>query len=367
MGAETRLTLNHYCTYFDRNFLIQGLALWRSLAAHDADAVLWVLTLDEFTAIALREIGGTWLKVVPLTTLEADDPELSATQTGRSRVEYYFTLSPCWPRWLLRRHPEIEQVTYIDADLFFFSDPAPIFTAMEHVHASVLITSHRFPSWLSHYEKHGIYNVGILAFRNDEAGRACLEDWRTRCLEWCFDRLEGARYADQKYLEAWPARWGEAVLVLDHPGVNLAPWNWGGHQIQYTSDNAVTVDGEPLIIYHFARFRVSPSLKWFQSGQLDYGVMGLRLRRALYIPYWRALCAARAEIRVRYPDFDFPVQSKRGGRAFWRSAPLRLLFGGTWYLAGDRFLNFRGGLGRWSGKFLGLARQTKRMLRRGTD
>ena len=58
--------MNHYCTYFDRGFLAQGLALWRSLAKHDLDSVLWVLALDEFTADVLREVGGTWLRVVTL-------------------------------------------------------------------------------------------------------------------------------------------------------------------------------------------------------------------------------------------------------------------------------------------------------------
>ena len=38
--------MNHYCTYFDRGFLPQGLAMWTSLKAHDATAVLWVLALD---------------------------------------------------------------------------------------------------------------------------------------------------------------------------------------------------------------------------------------------------------------------------------------------------------------------------------
>ena len=61
--------MNHYCTYFDRGFLIQGVALWRSLAAQDHDAVLWVLALDDFTAEVLREIGGTWLRVIPARSI----------------------------------------------------------------------------------------------------------------------------------------------------------------------------------------------------------------------------------------------------------------------------------------------------------
>ena len=403
--------MNHYCTYFDRGFLIQGLALWRSLAAQDPDAVLWVLALDDFTVDVLREVGGTWMRVVPLAELEASVPKLAAAKANRSRVEYYFTLSPCWPRWLLARHPEIERITYVDADMFFFGHPAPIFAAMEAEQASVLITGHRFPAWLRHYERHGRFNVGILSFSNDVAGRACLDDWFTRCLAWCYDRLEDGKYADQKYLDEWPARLGAALLVLEHPGVNLAPWNWsrtrwsaasptrfptaapdkrvgsslllslrgvGGdeaiqldrhgslpeprddsqkHAVPRVGGNAPHRDGQPLILFHFARFRPASGDRWWQSGQLDYGIMPFRLRNAIYGPYWRALTAARTEIAARRNGFDFPSRSGRQGREFWRTLPLRLACGGNWLRIGDRFFNLSLGLGLFSGRILAALRR----------
>jgi hypothetical protein len=349
--------MNHTCTYFDRTFAIQGLALWRSLAAHDPAAVLWVLALDDFTAELLRDMAEPRLRVVALAEVEHGDPELAAVRGNRTRVEYYFTLSPCWPRWLLATHPEIERVTYLDADLFFFSSPAPIFAAMDAAAASVLITAHRFPPWLAHYERHGIFNVGVLAFRHDAIGRACLDDWRAQCLAWCHDRLEDGRYADQKYLDDWPAKWGGKLLVLDRPGVNLAPWNWA----QQDFVQRQWVDEAELIIFHFARFRPLLGDWWWQSGQLDYGVMPWTLRQAIYGPYWRALCAARGEIRVRRPDFDFPRRPARLGREFWRSLPLRVVFGGDWLRLGDRFFNLRLGAGRWSGRALALLRALIRM------
>ena len=344
--------MNHYCTYFDRGFAIQGLALWRSLAAHDVDAVLWVLALDDFTAEVLRETGGTWLRVVTLAELEAGDADLAAAKANRTRVEYYFTLSPCWPRWLLAKHPEIGRVTYVDADMFFFANPDAVFAAMDAGNASVLVTAHRFPAWLRHYERHGTFNVGILAFRNDAAGRACLDDWRQRCLTWCHDRFEDGKYADQKYLDDWPARFGAALLVLDHAGVNFAPWNWAGHRCEVTTDGAVRVDDQPLVLFHAARFRPILGDGWWQSGQLDYGVMPRRLRNAIYGPYWSALTAARAEIAARRPGFDFVRQPARFGRSFWRALPLRLVFGGDWWRVGGAFFNLRLGLGRWSGQCL---------------
>ena len=343
--------MNHYCTYFDRGFLAQGLALWRSLAKHDLDSVLWVLALDEYTVDVLREVGGTWLRVVTLAEVEAGDAELAAAKANRTRVEYFFTLSPCWPRWLLEKHgvqAGIERITYVDADMFFFASPAGIFEAMDGAQASVLVTAHRFPPWLKRYERHGKFNVGILSFRNDAAGRGCLNDWRGRCLTWCYDRLEDGKYADQKYLDAWPERLGAALLVLPQAGVNLAPWNWGGVDFGRLRR---AEDGE-LVLFHFARFRPVLGEWWWQSGQLDYGVMPRALRRAIYGPYGRALVAARDELARRRAGFDFVRRPARSGREFWRSLPLRLVFGGGWLRVGDDFFNLRGGLGRWSGQCL---------------
>lgn len=342
--------MRHYCTYFDRGFLIQGVALWRSLARHDPAAVLWVLALDDFTAKLLDELSDTRLRVVSLAELEAGDPELREAKTNRSCVEYYFTLSPCWPHWLLTAKPEIDRVTYLDADLFFFASPAPIFAAMDAAGASVLITEHRFPTWLRSYERHGRFNVGLLVFRRDSVGLSCLEEWRAQCLAWCYDRLEPTRYADQKYLDAWPAKLGTALLILGDRGVNAAPWNWSGG----VPDRECDVS--KLVLFHFARFRPLGGDRWWQSGQLDYGVMPSARRNAIYGAYWQASRAARAEIAACEPGVDFPRRGARLGREFWRMLPLRIVFGGDWLRIGDSFHNLRGGLGRWSGQCLAALR-----------
>ncbi len=361
--------MNHYCTYFDRGFLIQGLAMWRSLAGQDRDSVLWVLALDEFTAEVLREGGGTWLRLVRLEEVEAGDEELKAAKENRTKAEYYFTLSPCWPRWLLKKRPEIERVTYLDADLFFFGDPGVIFDAMDEAGASVLVTRHRFPSWLKHYEKHGVFNVGVLSFRRDEVGLRCLDEWRKECLAWCYDRLEEGRYADQKYLDAWPETLGGALLVLEDAEVNAAPWNWVGVKWEVGEERRgggsappaeVHVEGKPLVVFHFARFRPICGTWWWQSGQLDYGVMPWRLRNALYGAYWRALDAARQEIAARRPGFGFPDRAARFDRSFWRGLPLRVVFGSDWLRVGNKFVSGRWGLGRWSGRVLGVLRRMGR-------
>jgi hypothetical protein len=341
--------LNHYCTYFDRGFLPQGLALWRSLQAHDPVAALWVLALDADTACVLRAMREPGLRVVALAELEAGDPELAATRENRSRMEYYFTLSPCWPRWLMHVRPEIDKLVYLDADLLFFDCPQPIWDDLTK--GSVLLGSHRFPDYLRHYEQHGRYNVGVLGWCRDSSGLACLDWWRGRCLEWCHDRLEPGRYADQKYLEEWPRRFA-GVVECRHPGVNLAPWNWMNHACCVRNARAVEVDGRPLVVFHFARFRPLAGRWWWQSGQVDYGVMPWRLRQAIYGRYVQALVTAEEKIRRVQPGFTSVRRAVRFDRSFWRSLPLRLVFGSDWLYAGGVLLSGRLGLGRYSGRCL---------------
>jgi hypothetical protein len=335
----------HYCTYFDSGFLPQGIALWKSLKAHDASAVLWVLALDEVAASVMRGLDAADLRVVELTELEAADSDLLVAKGNRRRVEYYFTLSPCWPRYLFRTWPEIDRLLYLDADLFLFADPRPVWDDLER--GSVLLCSHRLARFLHRYERHGRFNVGVLGWKRNSAGLACLDWWRERCLEWCYDRIEEKRYADQKYLEDWPLLFS-GVVECKHPGVNLAPWNWMNHRYEFATQG-VRVDGLPVVVFHFARFRALRGDWWWQSGQLDFGVMPWGLRQALYCKYWRALASAADEIRKLNPIWAPSRRPARLDGAFWRLLPFRLLFGSDWLRVGGVFVSGRLGLGRFSG------------------
>lgn len=346
----------HYCTYFDSGFVPQGVALWRSLRRHDPEALLWVLALDDGAAALLRYVADDSLRITSLAELEAADPELAAVKSSRSRVEYFFTLSPCWPRSLLRTHPDIDRITYLDADLLFFARPQELFDELGN--GSILLCEHDFPSYLRHYEKHGRYNVGVQIWRRDAAGMACLDWWRERCLDWCFDRLEADRYADQKYLEQWPVRF-DRVVECRHPGVNLAPWNWMSRRVEIAEGGGVRVDGRSLVVFHFARFCPLLVDRWWRSGQLDYGIMPWRMRQAIYGAYWKALADAHQELRRVYPQWRPPRRrGSRLNRAFWRELPFRLLFGSDWLRIGGYFVSGRLGLGRYSGRVIAWLRTT---------
>jgi hypothetical protein len=307
------------CTYFDHRYLLRGLTLYRSLARHDPRLEFHVLSLDDRTQAALERLAWPGLHPMPLSALETGDHELVATRGERTLVEYYFTLTPAWARFALRSHcAPGETITLMDADLHFYSSPEAINAEVKG--ASMLVVGHRFPDHMRHLEAVGRYNVGLITFRNDAGGNAALDDWRTECIEWCHDRIEAGRFSDQKYLDAWPARYA-GVRELRHPGGGLAPWNWMRFRIDDTPEG-ILVDDEPLVFYHFHAVRLFGE-RIYDSGTRPYGTPPEWLRRRLYDEYVIALRETRDMIEPAVGRFPLGSALSRTSLARYALAMLR--------------------------------------------
>lgn len=287
--------MNHFCTYFDSNYLVRGLTMYRSMRVCAADFHLHVLALDHAVEEILRRLNPPNLEVIGLSALERWEPRYQSARRNRSLVEYYFTLSPGLPLYLMQTNKEIDLITYVDADLFFYGSPQALMNELGS--RSILITEHRYPSHLTDHVMYGRYNVQYQTFRRDEAGLQCLRRWHEQCLEWCYDRVEPERYADQKYLDEWPRLYGDALVVSSHKGAGLAPWNWSTESIEYTPAG-LRIGGHPLLFYHFHGVKVFGP-HFISNGLLDWGMMPWRIRRWLYSGYVRELRRTRAWIRTQ--------------------------------------------------------------------
>ena len=290
--------MRHFCTYFDHRYLPQGLALYESLRRHCGDFCLWVLCLSDSCHRVLDKLALEKIRPIALSDLERGDDELLKAKGNRSIVEYYFTCSSSLPLHVFKLQPDVEMLTYLDSDLWFFSSPEPLFDELGG--NSIGIVSHRFPASLHHMEKNGIYNVGWLTFRRDERGLACLRWWQERCLEWCYDRHEPGRFADQKYLDDWPERF-PGVAVLQHTGANVAPWNLANHPVEENA-GGVLVDGQALIFFHFHHLKRLRG--WlFETALPQYQVkLNGVLKRRVFAPYLAALDAQRRRVQPLLSD-----------------------------------------------------------------
>lgn len=249
-----------------------------------------MLCMDDTAYRILTELEFPELKPIALEEFEKNDEQLMVAKTNRSRIEYYFTCTPSLPLFILNNGPEVDVITYLDADLFFFHNPAPLFQEMDS--ASIAIIESRFSTKLKYAEIYGIYNVGWLSFRRDEIGLDCLNWWKDRCIEWCYDRVENGRFAEQKYLDDWPSRFRN-VKVISHKGANLAFWNVSNYRLSMI-DEKVLVDEQPLLFYHFCGIKeIIPSV--YTSGLRLYGSQSAALlRNKLYRHYITVMRESRS-------------------------------------------------------------------------
>jgi hypothetical protein len=285
-----------YCTYFDHNYLARALLTIRSLRLYDTSTPIYILTLSDLCETVLRALGLPNVEIIPLPTLEQAYPELAALKPQRTRMEYYFTLTPFLPHYVFATTPA-DRVTYIDMDLYFFSSPKPVLESLGQ--ASVAITPHRFSFEYRQHFVFGLFNVAWVTFRRCAEGLDCLNSYKADCTAWCHDRLEDGRFGDQKYLDSWPQRY-PSLRIIEHKGVNLAPWNVDNFDLRMKHQKLM-VDEYPVVFYHFSGMGTRP------SGGVDAyvptrpGAGKDVLIRHIVKPYLRRLENLRANLHQRFP------------------------------------------------------------------
>jgi hypothetical protein len=285
--------------------------MYQSLLKHDNNFYLWIICFDDLAYELLHELKLSNVSLVSLTQFE--DSELLAIKSKRTRQEYCWTCTPSTILYVLNNAPYVDAVTYLDADLMFFSSPEPIFT--EAGQASIILTEHRYMPEFDNSLLYGIYNVQFMMFRRDKEGLKAINWWRDRCLEWCYLRLEDGKFGDQKYLDDWLDRF-QGVHVLQNIGAGLAPWNATQYSI-HQLDNIIYVNDVPVIFYHFHYLKLYP----FNISHLSSYPINIDIINFIYVNYLQEINKAYQEISSIYPNFkggitNFPNPPKRPDKLY---------------------------------------------------
>jgi len=282
----------HYVTLFDSHYLPQGLCLYRSLEEHGRPFHLWIVAVDEACATALGKLQLGQATVVRLQEVEND--ALRSVKPDRSVAEYCWTLTPFLPSYVFSRRLDIERVTYIDADLFFFQSPVMLIDEFLASGKHVLMTEHAFAPEREADLRYGRFCVQFMTFRNSEPARGILADWQQRCVAWCYAREEDGKFGDQKYLDDWPRDYPSDVHILTRTDRTLAPWN-----VAYFS----RVDGTARpTFFHFQSLKIVSKRKVVLYFMYRIG----RRNRWIYDCYLSALRSAIREMQSR----DIPLVAR---------------------------------------------------------
>ncbi|MGH2980536.1 MAG: hypothetical protein ACRDKV_00645 [Solirubrobacterales bacterium] len=234
-------------------YLPNVIALHDSLRRVSRDRFgMQVVCTDAQAGELLQALALPGLTVIPLGDIEQFDPGLPDVRDQRTSEEYSWTLKAPGLRYAFEREPELDMLSFVDADMLFFDDPAPMFDELGD--ASILLVAHNFhPRW-DKVEKVGPYNSGSIVFRRDSNALAALSYWRDRTNEWCFNQHVDGLFGDQRFLDDWPERF-EGVRVTRNPGINLTCASSPNFELEWRDDRPL-VDGRPVILYHYTSHEI---------------------------------------------------------------------------------------------------------------
>ncbi len=288
-----------FCTLFDSKYLSRGLAMYESLRQHCPDFQLYIFPFDTTSYNILESMKLANVTLISLS--EFEDSELLRIKSTRTKAEYCWTATSSTILFILEKY-SAPHCTYIDSDLFFYSNPSVLVGEMGN--SSILLTEHRYSQEYIKSLIFGKYCVQFITFCNNEKGLTALRWWRNACLDWCYNREEDGKFGDQKYLDDWTERF-EGVHLLQHLGGGVAPWNV--QQYLFTKkDNKVacteilTNTKFDMVFYHFHYVRFYPHNK------VDLGDYQLNdtVKSILYKPYLVQLERMKEKITKINATFD---------------------------------------------------------------
>jgi hypothetical protein len=258
--------------------------MYESLKKQTKNFHLYIFAFDDLTSEIITNLDLDFVTVISLDEFET--PELKEVKSSRSIAEYCWTCTPSTISHVLNNY-DVPHCTYIDADLYFYSDPSVLIEELTESGKSVLITEHRFSFLPKLYEEKrgGRFCVQFITFIREEKSLQVLDKWRGQCIDWCYSRYEDDKFGDQKYLEEWPVVYSN-IHILEHQGGGIAPWNLT--QYVFATDNG-SVSGINLkhktefavVFYHFQY------VKFMENNLCDIGwyYISSNVRKVFYEPY----------------------------------------------------------------------------------
>lgn len=284
--------MHHYCTLFDKNYLIFGLALHSSLMRRHAGPFrLHMLAMDKTCEAALRALRLAHVEVVGLD--EVLTPELAWVHERMSFGQICWTSQPLLCRHVLDRRGA-DAVTYLEADSYFFADPQLLFDEIGA--RSVSLVPHHYAPAYDQTATSGVFCVQFNLFRNDAPGRELLAAWEQACLQ--YDKRRSGYYPGQLCMDDWPSR-SAAVCVVSHRGAGVGPWNVSRYRVGQR-DGRPTVDDVPVVFFHFHELAFMDDGSFFLSSY----ELGANTIELIYRPYLDELTRLRRELRRAVPAFE---------------------------------------------------------------
>lgn len=295
-----------FCTLFDSNYLDKGLAMYRSLSDTCENYDIYILAMDNLCESILNAYDYQNMTIINLQDF-VHAMRLEEAKANRSRGEFCWTCSSHLIDYVLSYYNE-EVCTYIDADLYFYSDPVCLIKEMGG--KTVQIVEHRFDNSLSgktNISRSGRFCVEFNTFKKENKSIELLQWWEKQCVNNCSIHDKKSKvFGDQAYLNGWENY--EYVSILKNLGGGVAPWNIAQYTLESDSKDGITLKSRKtdstfnLVFYHFHNISYLSSRTVSISVYQRAWRTDKKLVDAIYLPYLKKLDAIKNEVKEK---FDF--------------------------------------------------------------
>ena len=216
-----------------------------------------------------------------------------------------------------------EKAFYFDPDMVVFSRLDELCRRLDE-HA-ILLTPHQTAPELTIESiidnefsslKHGVFNLGFLGARADGQGRAFIDWWAARLLDFCHDNTDRGLFTDQRWVDLAPCFFDDIEIMRD-AGFNVATWNLTHRRVTGSLASGVRVNDEALGFYHFSGFDSGAQHAMLNKyGQDNPALFELR-------DWYIAECDKAGQQRLgrqpgKYSSFDDGTPITRGHRVLYR-------------------------------------------------
>ncbi|MEH7014228.1 glycosyltransferase [Neobacillus niacini] len=298
---------HYYCSTYSKDYIYKGLVLYNSLQKYDKDFHFFIICAQDEVKYLLEKIELSNATLISMKDIENDDWELANIKSTRNDKEYIWTSKASILLYLLNHFSELDHIIWLDGDTAFLSDPQPIFD--EWGNYSVFLTEEQYKGkyeWLS--KIYGVYNTGFMGFKRDQNALRCLQWFREKLIEWCFDKPEKGRWSDQMYVNDWVTRF-DNVGVAGNLGINANLYISSQNTVTKEDDN-LYINGDKLILFHYYGF------KYFNGNEFDLCAHGHfptnQIIQWIFVPYIQA-CNEVMDI-ISNIDKDFYYKQTPNGR-----------------------------------------------------
>lgn len=249
-----------YFTLCSNNYIPFAISLGKSIRQFLPDARFIVGLVDRLDpGIDYASIGEFEI----LLCFDLGYSEFDEMLSRYNIIEFNTAVKPFFFEYLFRENFKVEQIFYLDPDLFFYQSPDLLSEEFEEY--EILLT----PNLLYTQKKpsigelaslrHGVYNLGFVGLKRGTESFRLIQWWKERLKEHCrIDKCNGI-YVDQKWMDLAPLFF-ERIKVVKHPGWNMAWWNFSERTLMNGPQGySVNQLEKPLVFFHFSGFRPDKS------------------------------------------------------------------------------------------------------------